>query len=137
MRAILKRPTEGRSAATAHYAETLLLRLARIATWTAIVAIAILSLLPGSVRPHTGFPRQAEHFIAYAFTGFASSFAYLSFRERVVVWAGLGAASGFFELLQAWIPGRSADLGDVFVSIIGATAGLMLGAILAALIIKR
>jgi hypothetical protein len=116
---------------------TPLLRLARIATWTGIVAITILSLLPGSMRPHTGLPGQVEHFLAYACTGLAASFGYLSFRQRIVFWTALGAASGFFELIQAWIPDRSSDVRDALASTIGLTAGLLLGTGFAALILKR
>jgi VanZ family protein len=116
---------------------TPLLRLAQIATWTGIVTITVLSLLPGSERPHTGLPGQVEHFLAYACTGLAASFGYLSFRERIVFWTALGAASGFFELIQAWIPDRSSDVRDALASTIGLTAGLLLGAGFAALILKR
>jgi hypothetical protein len=134
--AILKSATNNRPARAAHYMRTPLLRLARIATWAGIVAITILSLLPGSMRPHTGLPGRAEHFLAYACTGLAASFGYLSFRERIVVWTALGAASGFFELLQACIPDRSSDVRDVLASTIGLTVGLLLGAGIAALILK-
>jgi hypothetical protein len=135
--AILKSSTNNRPARAEHYMRTPLLRLARIATWTGIVAITILSLLPGSMRPHTGLPGQVEHFLAYACTGFAASLGYLSFRERIIVWIALGAASGFFEFLQACIPGRSSDVRDAFASTIGLTAGLLVGAGFVALILKR
>jgi VanZ family protein len=109
----------------------LLVRLARIAGWAGIVAITILSLVPGPERPHTGLPGQAEHFAAYACTGFALSLAYRGFRERLTFWAALGTASGVFEILQRWIPGRGSEIADVLVSTLGLTAGLLVGAIFA------
>jgi hypothetical protein len=48
-----------------------LTRVAPLAGFAGIAAITILSLVPGSERPHTGLPGHAEHFAAYACTGFA------------------------------------------------------------------
>jgi len=109
-----------------------LTRLARIAGWAGIAAITILSLVPGSERPHTGFPGQAEHFAAYACTGLALGLAYLGLRERLAFWFGLATASGAFEILQIWIPGRHAKIQDAFASTAGLTTGLLIGATLAA-----
>jgi VanZ like family len=107
----------------------LLTRGARLAGFAGIAAIAVLSLLPGAERPHTGLPGQAEHFMAYACTGFALSVGYRRLRERLIFWAALSAASGVFEILQQWIPGRGCEIEDAVVSTLGATAGLVLGAV--------
>jgi hypothetical protein len=107
---------------------SLLMRVARIAGWAGIAAITILSLVPGSERPHTGLPGQAEHFAAYACTGFALSLAYRSLRERLIFWFGFATASGVFEILQIWIPGRRCEIEDVVVSTFGLTTALILGA---------
>ena len=109
----------------------LLLRAARIVGWAGIAAITVLSLVPGSERPHTNLPGMAEHFAAYACTGFALSLAYRGLRERLIFLAALGAASGVFEILQIWIPGRGCEIEDAVVSTIGLTTGLLLGAALA------
>jgi hypothetical protein len=114
-----------------------LTRLARIAGWAGIAAITILSLVPGSERPHSGFPGQTEHFAAYACTGLALSLAYLGLRERLAFWLGLAAASGVFEILQIWIPGRDAKIQDAFASTAGVTTGLIVGATLAAQILAE
>lgn len=110
----------------------LLVRLARIAGWAGIAAITILSLVPGSERPHTGFPGQAEHFAAYACTGFVISLAYIGLRTRLIFWFCLATASGVFEILQIWIPGRNARIQDALASTLGLTTGLLIGATLAA-----
>jgi hypothetical protein len=109
----------------------LLMRVARMAGWAGIATITILSLVPGSERPHTGWPGQAEHFAAYACTGFALSLAYLGLRERLIFWFGLATASGVFEILQIWIPGRDAKIQDALASTFGLTTGLVLGAMAA------
>jgi VanZ family protein len=101
------------------------------------LAIAVLSLVPGQERPHTGLSGETEHFLAYACTGLVSSFAYLRSRERVLIWAGLAGASIAFEVLQNWIPGRIADVPDAIASTLGVTAGLLAGARLAAVILKQ
>ena len=119
------------------YPNTWLVRLAQLAAWAGIAFITILSLVPGTLRPHTGFPGQAEHFAAYALISLALGFAYLRIRERIAVWTGLGAASVIFEVLQTWIPGRSPTMGDALASAMGLSSGLVLGAILAALAWQR
>lgn len=110
----------------------LLTRGARLAGFAGIAAIAVLSLLPGAERPHTGLSGQAEHFMAYACTGFAISLGYIRLGERLIFWAALSAASGVFEILQQWIPGRGCEIEDAVVSTLGVTAGLVLGAVAAA-----
>ncbi len=114
-----------------------LMRFARLAGWAGIAAIAILSLLPGSERPHTGYPGRVEHLAAYACTGLALSIAYLGFRERLIFWAGLATASGLFEVLQAWIPGRASNFRDAAASATGITVGLVIGACLATILPGR
>jgi hypothetical protein len=112
-------------------AALVLMRVARMAGWAGIAAITILSLVPGSERPHTGLPGLAEHFAAYACTGFALSLAYLGLRERLIFWFGLATASGVFEILQRGIPDRDAEMQDALVSSFGLTTGLVLGAMAA------
>jgi hypothetical protein len=48
------------------------LTIARAAGFFGVLAIIVLSLVPGAYRPHTGLPGVAEHFIAYYSTGFLS-----------------------------------------------------------------
>ena len=45
---------------------------AMVMGWIGVVAIAVLSLVPGSLRPHTGLPGQMEHALAYGLTGMGS-----------------------------------------------------------------
>ena len=80
-------PRHGRRASRAR-------RIARVLAFACIAAIAVLSLLPGAERPHTGAPGRVEHFVAYGGTGFLLALGYLGWRQRLVAWIGLAAASG-------------------------------------------
>jgi hypothetical protein len=53
--------------------------------WSGYLAIVIVSLVPGSLRPHIhGFPSQLEYFLAYGAVGSAYGLAYSSTDSRVV-----------------------------------------------------
>jgi VanZ family protein len=76
-------------------------------------------------------PRPAEHFVAYAGTGFFFALSYYGLRERLLVWFGLAVASGVFEILQNFVPGRSPSPLDALASTSGLTLGLLSGVIVA------
>jgi hypothetical protein len=40
-------------------------RMARLAGGLAILGVIVLSLVPGELRPHSGLPGIAEHFVFY------------------------------------------------------------------------
>ena len=87
------------------------------------VAIVVLSVLPGSARPHSGASGFSEHFVAYAAVAFCLCYGIESKRKRLMVLVGLIVSSGFLELLQTYIPGRTAELKGL----LSAAAGAMLG----------
>jgi hypothetical protein len=105
--------------------------IARLVAWACIVAITALSLVPGGLRPHTFLPGWSEHFIAYSGTGFFLALGYLGLRQRLFAWIGLAVASGVFEILQDFVPGRSPSPFDALASMGGLTLGVALGAVLA------
>jgi VanZ family protein len=100
----------------------------RTLAWVCVLAIAVLSLLPGEERPHTGLPGRLEHAMAYAGTGFLFWFGYCEPRHRFMIWIGLAIASGVFEALQNFVPGRSPSIFDALASTLGLTFGFMAGA---------
>ena len=106
--------------------------IARALAFACIAAIAVLSLLPGSERPHTGAPGRVEHFVAYGGTGFLLALGYLGWRQRLVASIALAAASGAFEILQNFIPGRSPSQFDALASTGGSALGTAVGVILTA-----
>jgi VanZ family protein len=111
--------------------------VARLLAWTCFAAIAVLSLVPGFLRPHTLLPGRAEHFVAYAGAGFFFVLGYLDVRQRILAWVGIAVASGVFEILQAFIPGRSSSSLDALASTGGLTFGLAVGLLTEAVLFRR
>lgn len=105
-----------------------ILRLARLIALAAVIAIAALSLAPGVLRPHTFLPPRAEHLFAYAGAGLFLALGYLRLSQRLAAWSALAAASGLFEILQGFVPGRSPNALDAVASMSGLTIGVMFGA---------
>jgi VanZ family protein len=107
-----------------------------LVAFLSVVAITALSLVPGSLRPHTGLCGQTEHFIAYAGAGFLFSGCLTSPWRRALGWSALALAAGCFELLQTIIPDRSPSVLDALASIAGMTVGMATSAILLRLVAK-
>jgi hypothetical protein len=105
-------------------------RISAVAGWLGVLIIAILSLVPGKLRPHTVLPGPLEHTLAYALAGAALAFGYRGMDFRLLCLVGLGAGSVVLEILQASIPGRSPSAVDVVASSSGAALGMLLGAVL-------
>jgi VanZ family protein len=105
-------------------------RSARALAWLCVLTITILSLLPGDERPHTGFSGRLEHALAYAGTGVLIWFGYSDPRHRALFWIGLAIASGVFEVLQNFVPGRSPSIFDALASTLGLTFGFVAAAAL-------
>ncbi len=98
----------------------------RIAAAVACVLLTVLSLLPGSERPHTGASGNVEHVIAYALCGLVTrlGFADRKSRHQLLLFS---VAAGFFELCQIWTPGRSAGVDNWLASAAGALLGIGVG----------
>jgi len=106
---------------------------AMVMGWLGLVAIAVLSLVPGSLRPHSGMPGKMEHALAYGLTGALLCVGYVKPRDRLVLWSGLAICSALFELLQNFAPGRSPAIADSLASVAGLTAGFIVAAVLQSL----
>ncbi|MFO0993123.1 MAG: hypothetical protein U1E67_14455 [Hyphomicrobiales bacterium] len=96
---------------------------------TGCVLIAILSLVPGYLRPHTGAPGSFEHFAAYLMVAGAFAMGLRSERSILVVVALLMLAAGLFEIAQIDIPGRNPGLTGFVSSSLGAWAGMLLASV--------
>jgi VanZ family protein len=113
------------------------IRLIRTLAWLCIGVIAVLSLLPGDERPHTGWPGQVEHFSAYAGTGFLLGIGFFdSWPMRLRMWSGLAAASLGFEGLQNFVPGRSPSLIDAAASTLGLSFGFAVATLMFPVVAK-
>jgi hypothetical protein len=109
---------------------TFTLHIARAAAYFGVLAIIVLSLVPGVDRPHTGLPGEAEHFIAYCATASAFALGFWSSASRIVFALGLTLLAGAMEILQLWVPGRHSALMDAVASSMGGLLGIALGGLL-------
>jgi len=98
----------------------------RVCGWAAVAAIAILSLVPGDLRPHLLSVSQLEHFAAYLVAGAVLILGYSGVRPAVTTASALPIYAAILELIQLWVPGRSARLIDVVAGSLGAWAGVAL-----------
>jgi hypothetical protein len=96
----------------------------RLLGWTAILAIAVLSLVPGELRPHTGASGYFEHFTAYFLTAMVLTLAYRGRVAAVALFACLVIYAGALETGQLWIPGREARIADFATSSLGSLVGI-------------
>ena len=109
---------------------TFILTSARAAGFFGVLAIIVLSLVPGTYRPHTGLPGVAEHFIAYCSTAFAFALGFRSRASRIVIALVLTLLAGSMEVLQLWVPGRHSAIIDAVFSSLGGLLGIALGGLL-------
>ena len=93
---------------------------------TSLLAILVLSLVPGAFRPHTMIlPPGFEHVAAYAVAAF---FLGLACHHRVPpaqLVLLLTAYGALLELGQLWVPGRHGQLSDIGADLAGASIGVM------------
>jgi VanZ family protein len=100
--------------------------IAQVAGALAVVIIAILSLVPGSWRPHTGAPKELEHVAAYLLTAAFLTFGFGKYRYPIMIALCLSIYSAALEIAQIEIPGRQAAVLDFVVSSSGAIVGCLL-----------
>jgi VanZ family protein len=99
--------------------------LARMAAWPAVVAIIVLSVVPGSVRPHVLGNDRAEHFFAYLIAGSLFAIGYVRPTQLLSSGMMLTVCAGALEFVQLLIPGRLASPRDFIASTIGAWIGFL------------
>jgi apolipoprotein N-acyltransferase len=97
----------------------------RIAAWSCLALIALITLGPLGIRPETSFLPSIERFVAFAVAGALFAIAY----PRYILFAAvivLGAAV-LFEIFQLLSPSRHGRLFDAAVKIAGGSFGLCAG----------
>ena len=93
--------------------------------WILFAAVAISTLVPPGLRPVSGMPRLAEHFLLFAVAGCAFAIGY--------TWRALGlcviafCVAAALEIMQVFVPGRHARLSDFLADFLGACLGIVLG----------
>ncbi len=104
--------------------------LYRLALWSCLVAIIVLSMVPGEARPHTGAPGEFEHLMAYTGTGLFIAARYRSLRPRLILWTVTATLSFVLEFVQMCVPAREPDIFDALASSSGLTLGVVLGGLM-------
>jgi VanZ family protein len=99
---------------------------ARACGWLGVATIAVLSLVPGSARPHVLPVSQLEHVAAYCATAAALAWGYPGRRNLLTVGLLLSAYAAMLEAGQLWVPGRTAQLIDAAAGALGAWIGISL-----------
>jgi len=105
---------------------TKVVSLTRMAAWVAVLAIIIISVVPGSMRPHIFGNDSAEHFVAYLIVGGLFAFGYQGPMPLLFRGLLLAICAGSLEFVQLWVPTRRASVGEFAVGAIGAWVGLLI-----------
>jgi VanZ family protein len=93
-------------------------QFARFAAWSLAVTIAVLMLVPPSLRPTMGISHDLEHAGIFAAAGAAFAIAYRGRLFPLMMWAILYSAA--LELAQLLVPGRHARIEDFLVDAVSA-----------------
>jgi VanZ family protein len=99
-----------------------LLLVGRAAAWSCVVAITLLSLLPGEEMVRTDLGGHVEHVLAYSITALIAVYAYNSIAPYRVFGA-LTLFAACLEYLQRFSPGRHSRLIDFLFSALGVGVG--------------
>jgi len=87
------------------------------------VAIVALSFMPWDYAIGSGLGDKLGHMAAYALLACSAAFGW---RDRIrlpVILLAVLTCGATIEVLQAWVPGRVADWGDLLANTIGTLAG--------------
>ena len=99
---------------------------ARVLATTSLLAILVLSLVPGEFRPRTMIlPPGFEHVAAYAVAAFFLGLACYQRLPPVQLVLLLTSYGALLELGQLWVPGRHGQISDVGADLAGASIGVM------------
>jgi VanZ family protein len=101
----------------------------RVVVWLAVGSAIVTSVLPGDLRPQLTDIDYLEHFAAYFVIGGLFGIAYPRPRQLAAGAIMLVMCSGALEIVQHWIPDRTASIGDFAASAAGAGTGLILACI--------
>lgn len=99
------------------------LRAARATAWILAIAIVVLSIVPGGLRPETDLPHYLEHFLIFVITGIAFGLGYSQTFSRLATLLVLFA--GLVELAQLFLPSRHARISDFLIDTFALWVGLI------------
>jgi VanZ family protein len=103
-----------------------LTRVSHLIGWVGVIAIIVLSLLPGGTRPrmHLFTITQWEHFAAYIVTAALLAQGRTNRAHYFLIGLFLSALAAVLEVGQIWVPGRDAKLSDWVAGASGAWTGV-------------
>jgi VanZ family protein len=99
----------------------------RSIAWMAILAIVMLSVVPGDMRPQVMSDKHFEHLAAYVITGILFALAYSQVRSIIFFGVLLTICAAMLEIAQLAIIGRTSSLSDFVAGSVGAWIGLAVG----------
>jgi VanZ family protein len=105
---------------------TKLVMLTRMGAGLAVLTVAVLSVVPGTMRPHILGNDYFEHFATYFMIGSLWAIGSLRPVQLLSIGVLLAICAGSLEFIQLWIPGRTASAGGFATSTIGAWIGLLI-----------
>ena len=110
--------------------------LSRIGFVIGLIAVIALSIMPAGAIPDPEISDKLAHMAAYAALALAGGIAYRGTRSLLILVAGLLLLGVSLELVQAFVPGRSASGYDSLANTIGIALGSA-AAITTNMIMKR
>jgi VanZ family protein len=96
----------------------------RVAGWLAVLAIVVVSVVPGRLRPVVLGEKHIEHLAAYLGASMLLAAGYPRRFQLVLIGVLLSGCSGVLETVQLWIPGRSSSAADFAAGSLGAWVGV-------------
>jgi VanZ family protein len=105
----------------------------RLACASALIVLAVLSLLPSDGLPRTELGGHWDHILAYASTALVFAIS-AHWRSWPIMLLALIAYAGVLEALQSFVPGRTAQICDFCYSAIGVVGGFIVARLLRQLI---
>ena len=94
--------------------------------FSALLAVAVLSLAPREALPDTGVSDKLGHFIAYGVLSLVGMYAYPAMSGLRWVVIGLVLYGIGLETLQVLVPSRFFSVGDIFANTLGVLSGYAL-----------
>jgi VanZ family protein len=91
----------------------------------ALIAIGVLSEVPGELRPHIFAVGQLEHFVAYFAAALLLALGFWSRRSVLLLCLALPIYAAVLEIAQTFVPGRDSEFIDFFASWGGACVGII------------
>jgi VanZ family protein len=102
-------------------------RTNRVAAWTALMIIVVLTVVPPGLRPVTVAPHGIEHAAAFLLAGILFGIAYVG-REWILT-AGAIVFCAAIEAAQLYVPGRHARISDLIVDSAAGITGVLVSAL--------